>query len=525
MRIALAQFNPALGDLEGNAASMLEAAAYAHEDDVDLVVFPPHALTGWPLAGLGDHIAFLEEVRAKVDFLASEAPVAMLVAETCLYDCGELELPGTELFVLENAAANSLGCPDYPLPGETFGIDRGCDGISICLGKHFYDVSAEEGDTVLLEMCCDVFDDLEALPVARGQLERLQELARESGRYVAYLNLTGGQDSTVFAGGSCVLTPAGELIGSCSACRQEIISFDTKPLEAPEVLDAEALVQDELELIWNSAVMATRDYMNKNGFADAVIGLSGGIDSAVVAAIAADAIGGRYVHGVLMPSRYSSAGSVDDSLELARNLGIETVKIGIEEPVAAFHEALAAPCGGAVEGLAAENLQARVRAVYLMTLSNAHGWMVLNTGNKSEAAMGFSTLYGDTAGAFAPIGDLYKTQVYELARWRAAQGPSIPQACIDKAPSAELYEGARDEDRLPPYDLLDTVLAAHIEGDMGAAELKGEGFDPQLVGDVLKAVRRNEYKRRAEPIAPHFGGVALTEQRCWPITNKWCDRG
>ncbi|MGN0037919.1 MAG: NAD(+) synthase [Coriobacteriales bacterium] len=525
MRIALAQFNPALGDLEGNATDILEAAGIAQEEDVDLLVLPPHALTGWPLEGLCEHLPFLEAVRRQLQELAEQAPVALLMAETTVQEFHGLDVAATEIFVLENSMANSLGCPELALPDESFGIDFGCDGISICLEDHFEGVVAEEGDTVLLEMCCDVFDDLEALPVARGQLERLQELARESGRYVAYLNLTGGQDSTVFAGGSCVLTPAGELIGSCSACRQEIISFDTKPLDAPEVLDAEALVQDELELIWNSAVMATRDYMNKNGFADAVIGLSGGIDSAVVAAIAADAIGGRYVHGVLMPSRYSSAGSVDDSLELARNLGIETVRIGIEEPVGAFHESLAAPCGGAVEGLAAENLQARVRAVYLMTLSNAHGWMVLNTGNKSEAAMGFSTLYGDTAGAFAPIGDLYKTQVYELARWRAAQGPSIPQACIDKAPSAELYEGARDEDRLPPYDLLDTVLAAHIEGGMGAADLKGEGFDPQLVGDVLKAVRRNEYKRRAEPIAPHFGGVALTEQRCWPITNKWCDRG
>ena len=521
MRISLAQINPTLGDLEGNAASMLEAARNAREDDVDLVAFPPHALTGWPLQGLAEHPAFLEEVRTKIDFLAAEAPLAMLIAETCLCDCGEYELPGTELFVLENKTANSLGCPDYPKPGETFGIDRGCDGISISVGEHFYEPVAEESDTVLLELCCDVFDDFEALPAARGQLERLQELARESGRFVAYLNLTGGQDSAVFAGGSCVLTPEGELIASCSACRQEVVSFDTKPLEAPEPLDPAALEQDELELIWNSAVMATRDYMNKNGFADAVIGLSGGIDSAVVAAIAADAIGGQYVHGVLMSSRYSSQGSVDDALELASNLGIETVKIGIEEPVEAFHQVLAAPCGGEVSGLAAENLQARVRAVYLMELSNAHGWMVLNTGNKSEAAMGFSTLYGDTAGAFAPIGDLYKTQVYELARWRAAQGPSIPQACITKAPSAELYEGARDEDRLPPYETLDAVLAAHIEAGMGAAELKGEGFEPALVDEVLKTVARNEYKRHSEPVAPHFGGVALTEQRSWPITNRW----
>ncbi|MGN0072491.1 MAG: NAD(+) synthase [Coriobacteriales bacterium] len=525
MRIALAQFNPKLGDIESNATDILEAAAIAKEEDVDLLVMPPHALTGWPLDGLAEHPPFLDAVREQLSSIAEQAPVALLMAETTAQDFEGLDVAATELFVLENSMPNSLGCPELALPDESFGIDFGCDGISICLEDHFEEPVAEEGDTVLLELCCDTFDSPYALPAARGKLERLQELARESGRFVAYLNLTGAADATVFAGGSCVLTPAGELIGSCSACKQELISFDTKPLEEPELLDAQEQLVDETELIWNSAVMATRDYMNKNGFADAVIGLSGGIDSAVVAAIAADAIGGQYVHGVLMPSKYSSTGSVDDSVLLAANLGIETVKISIEQPVETFHQVLAAPCGGEVAGLAAENLQARIRTVYLMALSNAHGWMLLNTGNKSEAAMGFSTLYGDTAGAFAPLGELYKTQVYELARWRAAQGPSIPQACIDKEPSAELYEGARDADRLPPYELLDTVLAAHIEAGMGARELKEEGFDPKLVDRVLKTVARNEYKRRNEPIAPQLGGVALSTMRCWPVTNGWTDRG
>lgn len=525
MRIALAQFNPTLGDIESNATDILEAAGIAQEEDVDLLVLPPHALTGWPLEGLAEHLPFLDAVREQLTAIAEQAPVALLMAETCAQEFDGLDVAATEIFVLENSMANSLGCPELALPDESFGIDFGCDGISICLEDHFDEPEAEEGDTVLLEMCCDSFDDAFALPAARGKLERLQELARESGRFVAYLNLTGAADGTVFGGGSCVLTPAGELIGSCSACKQEIIAFDTKPLEEPEVLDPHEQLLDETELIWNSAVMATRDYMNKNGFADAVVGLSGGIDSAVVAAIAADAIGGQYVHGVLMPSKYSSAGSVDDSIKLAANLGIETVKIPIEDAVSCLHEVLAPACGGAVEGLAAENLQARIRTVYLMTLSNTHGWMVLNTGNKSEAAMGFSTLYGDTAGAFAPIGDLYKTQVYELARWRAAQGASIPQECIDKEPSAELYEGAKDADRLPPYEQLDAVLAAHIEAGMGAAELKAEGFDAALVERVLKTVTRNEYKRRNEPAAPHLGGIALTGQRCWPVSNGWTDRG
>lgn len=526
MRIALAQFNPKLGDIESNATEMLEAAQIAQEEyDVDIVIFPPHALTGWPLDGLADHEPFMRAVRAQVDELAQKAPLVMLLAETCLQEFDDATLPATELFVLDNASANSLGCPELSLPDESFGIDFGCDGISICLEDHFDEVVAEEGDTVLLELCADTFGEPCALPAARGRLGRLQDLAREANRFVAYLNLTGAADGEVFAGGSCVVTPAGQLIGSCSGCKQELLAFDTKPLEAPEALDLQEQLEDERSLMWSAAVMATRDYMNKNGFADCVIGLSGGIDSAVTAAIAADAIGGQYVHGVLMPSKYSSEGSVADALQLAKNLGIETVTIPIGDAVESLHGILGPACGGAVEGLAAENLQARIRTLYLMTLSNAHGWMLLNTGNKSEAAMGFSTLYGDTAGAYAPLGELYKTQVYELARWRAEQGPSIPEACITKAPSAELYEGAKDQDRLPPYDQLDALLKAHVEEGMGATELKGAGFDPAMVEQVLRTVARNEFKRRNEPVGPCLGGVALTGERSWPITNGWVDRG
>ena len=407
--------------------------------------------------------------------------------------------------------------------GEGFGIDHGCDGITIIYGSDIPTALETGEDTVVCLMAADRFADRNALPVARGEAGELAALAKATGCYVAYVNLTGAADDCVFAGGSCVFDPEGRLLDHASACNQEVISFDTKPQSELETLDAVREVSDEMELTYNACVMATRDYLAKNGFTDCVIGLSGGIDSAVVAAIAADAIGGEHVHAVLMPSPYSSEGSVNDSLELAGNMGIETVTLPIDEPMGVFHEVLGKSCGGEVSGLAAENLQARIRTVYLMTLSNAHGWMLLNTGNKSEAAMGFSTLYGDTAGAFAPVGDLYKTQVYELARWRAAQGPSIPEACITKAPSAELYPGGKDEDRLPPYDLLDMVLVNHIELGKGAAQLVDEGFDADLVKQVLSATARNEYKRRSEPIAPHLGGISLTSQRAWPITNGWID--
>lgn len=524
MRIALAQMNPTVGDLDSNAAKILEAAQFAAEDDVDLVVFPAHALTGWPLDGLAYSDAFLADVRATLEDIAEKAAAHLLLsAPRAVELCEGFAEPLEELIVVDNHALNSLGFPQVAAEDESFGVDFGCDGVSICFDDHFDEVIAEEGDTVLLEMCADTFDNPYALPAAKGELERIVELARESGRFVAYVNMTGASDATVFAGGSCIVTPQGDLIAACSSCKQEIVTFDTKPLDAPEPIDFDDAREDANELMWNALVMATRDYMNKNRFSDALVGLSGGIDSAVVAAIVADAIGGEHVHAVLMPSKYSSDGSVQDALELARNHGMETLKLPINEPVESLHQVLGAACGGAVQGLAAENLQARIRTVYLMTLSNAHGWMLLNTGNKSEAAMGFSTLYGDTAGAYAPIGDLYKTQVYELARWRAAQGPSIPEACIVKAPSAELYEGAKDSDRLPEYGLLDTVLAAHIEGEMGAAQLVEQGFEPAIVNDVLRAVQRNEYKRRMEPMAPHLGGVALNAQRSWPVTNGWVD--
>ncbi len=525
MRIALAQFNPTVGDLEGNATKILEACEYASQDDVDLVVFGAHALTGWPLDGLAYSQAFVDDARRVLEDVAQKAAAHLLISAPVLAEiCDGVFEPLEELFVVDNQMLNSLGVPAIAQPDETFGVDFGCDGVSICLDGHFDEVVAEEGDTVLLEMCADTFDDPYALPAARGKLDRLQELAVESGRFVAYVNLAGCADDTVFAGGSAVVTPQGKLLHSCSVSSQEIVTFDTKAQEGVELADVEAARQEEPALAWEALVASVRDYVGKNGFSDVVIGLSGGIDSSVVAALAADALGASHVHGVLMPSKFSSAGSVDDALELARNLGIETLKIPISQPADAFCEALAKPCGGAVSGLAAENLQARVRTVYLMTLSNSYGWMLLNTGNKSEAAMGFSTLYGDTAGAFAPIGDIYKTQVYKLARWRAAQGSSIPQACIDKAPSAELYEGAKDSDRLPEYDLLDQILAAHIEGDMSAAQLKEEGFDAAFVDQVVRSVQANEYKRRAEPVAAHLDGVSLSSQRAWPITNGWSNR-
>lgn len=525
MHAAFAQMNPTVGDLKGNAAIIVEAAEHALELDVDLLVFPPHVLTGWPLRGLADSKAFLEQTRAALDELAQNVAIPCILPVYCAAPQNEEGMQAaTEIFVLDNERANSIGMPALAEEGETFGVSAGCDGLGIACESYWpVGTTPEEGDTVLVELCADEFCDGFALPVARGKCQRLKTLAQTSGCFVMHVNLCGAADDVVFGGGSTVFAPNGDLLAACSPDHNEIIVFDTKAQENIEALDpaAEALSPEELN--WRAVTLATGDYVRKNGFTDVVIGLSGGIDSAVTAAVAVDALGAEHVHGVLMPSAYSSESSIADAAQLAQNLGIETVELPINGPVDAFHSALAQACGGEVAGLAAENLQARVRTIYLMTLSNAHGWMLLNTGNKSEAAMGFSTLYGDTAGAYAPLGELYKTQVYALARWRKEQGASIPQECIDKAPSAELYPGAKDEDRLPPYDALDAILQAHVEQGKGLEELIAAGFDAELCSSVLKAVKSAEYKRRMEPVAPRVAGASFGIDRAWPITNAWTD--
>ena len=289
------------------------------------------------------------------------------------------------------------------------------------------------------------------------------------------------------------------------------------------------------EADWNAITVCIRDYLHKNGFSDVLLGLSGGIDSAVTAALAVDAIGAEQVHGILMPGPYSSEGSVKDAEELANNLGIKTLTLPIDAPLAAFDELYSQlPDAERAPGakLARQNIQARIRTIHLMQLSNSQGWLLLNTGNKSEAAMGYSTLYGDTAGALAPLGNVYKSDVYGLARWRNERKAVIPQSSIDKQPSAELYDGQLDSDALPPYPLLDNILRLHIEEGMGvdqileyASQIPESGqFNAELVESVLDKVRAAEHKRRQEPLAPSLGYIDISNDRGWPITNGFVDK-
>ena len=524
MRIAVAQVNPRVGDLAGNAAKLLEFAKKANAQDAKLIVFGAHALTGAPLGGLVDSHAFIEDVRAQLEAFAKECPIRALISCESVVELDEDTLAVTdELFLVEKGELASLGVPALLETDVVPVVEVKDEDIAVLFDAHFESGTKINDTRVLIEMAADAFGSDTAAPAARGDLGRLSAVASDCSAFLVYVNICGAADSLVYAGNSTVTAPNGSLVHAAQIDAEDLYVFDTAPEVRPAVLGRPAVELDTCEIVWRAIVTGTRDYVRKNGFTDVVVGLSGGIDSAVVATVAVDALGAEHVHGVLMPGPYSSEHSLGDAQRLASNLGIATGEVSISTAVDLFHSTLANACGGTVDGLAAENLQARVRMICLMTISNSHGWLVLNTGNKSEAAMGFSTLYGDTAGGFAPIGDIYKTEVYELAQWRMRRGASIPQNSIDKPASAELYPDARDDDRLPPYDVLDAILEDHIENEMGAAELIKAGHDAATVREVLRKVQINEYKRRSEPPAPQVLGLSLTQGRAWPITNGWAD--
>ena len=526
MRIALAQMNSTPGDLDNNFNMALAMAHNAKAQGADLIVYNAHFLSGLPLKGLDDYEPFMDSLWMHMDALGAQMPLRALV--TCIdrltnEDGDQFFAPAALL--MEDGEIYSL-FTEAPFDDEeddeearAFEIDG--EIFVVMVESAVNENVPFDGVDVVVEMCADAITENEYSPFATGRSQRLKGVSRMGDCYTVYANMVGAADSMVFGGGSCVVDPFGRLMHSCSVSTPELFIFDTHGRKH-ELQDEASVHMSQDEFSYTALVTATRDYVRKNGFSDVVVGLSGGIDSALVAAIATDALGAEHVHGVLMPGPYSSEGSVSDSLDLARNLGISTVTLPIGEPVEAVHAQLAEACGGEVRGLAAENLQARMRMIYLMTLSNAYGWMVLNTSNKSEAAMGFSTLYGDTCGAYAPLANMYKTRVFDLARWRAAQSPSIPEAIILKPPSAELYPDAKDEDRLPPYDVLDQILQLHIEGGKSATQIAMEGFDADTVSRVLATTKANEYKRAQEPLGPLVEGEPLSGRE-WPITCGWRD--
>lgn len=589
IRVGLCQIDTVVGDVDGNVERVLAALARADDDGCDLAAFPELTLTGYPPEDLllkpafvSANLAGLERVAhagsrcvAVVGFVDVEgASRGPMVAEGLGEGLGRV---GREDAVrgarrrLRNAAAVCASgkvagvyhkrlLPNYGVFDEERWFAPGTGdllivhvagvavGISVCEDAWFRD-----GPLAGLGAAgAGLIVNLNASPYSIGRrkdrLAVLGERVSEAGCAIAYVNQVGGQDELVFDGDSLVVDADGALVAEAAQFAEDVLVVDVDvPDRAPRadgppanVVTVSGAPRDpkpralrppaprlgrEAE-VYEALTLGTRDYVRKSGFTDAVIGLSGGIDSSLVAAIASDALGPENVHGISMPSRYSSDGSTTDAEALACNLGIDLALASIEPEHAAFTDTLAGLLGAAPAGLTDENLQSRIRGVILMAVSNAHpGWIVLTTGNKSELATGYSTLYGDSAGGFAVIKDVPKTLVYELCEYRNALAGTdvIPRSVLEKPPSAELRPGQRDDQSLPSYDILDPVLARLVEEDESVADLVASGVDHELAGRVARLVDAAEYKRRQSPLGVRITARAFGRDRRMPITNRFRD--
>ncbi|TSB31645.1 NAD+ synthase [Streptomyces benahoarensis] len=577
LRVALNQIDTCVGALARNTGTLLHWTRHAAQQGAHLVAFPEMALTGYPVEDLALRPSFVEASRAALAELAGrlateglgELPVVVGHLDRC---ARELPRYGRPAGAPQNAAAVlhrgriALSFAKHHLPN--YGV---FDEFRYFVPGDTLPVVRVHGVDVALAICEDLWQDGGRVPATRAagaglllslnaspyerhkddtRLELVRRRAREAGCTTAYLAMTGGQDELVFDGDSLVVSPDGRVIArapqfteGCLLVDLELpaaaaeppsgtvgdglridhvtLSADPLPAYPPQTLGGEAERLEDLEEIYTALVVGVRAYVAKNGFHSVVLGLSGGIDSALVATLACDALGARHVHGVAMPSAYSSEHSRTDAADLARRTGLAFRTVPIGPMVDAYMESLG------LSGTAEENLQSRVRGTTLMALSNQEGHLVLAPGNKSELACGYSTLYGDSVGAFGPIKDVYKSDVYALARWRNAAAadrgrtPPIPEHTLTKPPSAELRPGQLDTDTLPDYDVLDRILARYVDGDRGRAEIVAEGFDDALVVRVLRMVDAAEYKRRQYPPGTKISAKGFGKDRRLPVTNLW----
>ena len=550
LRVALAQINPTVGDLEGNAALISKYTDQAKKAAADVIVFPEMVLTGYPVEDLAMRASFRSaSKKALTQLLTSLDP--SIVSVVGYLDESTTGAPQNNVAIIYGskiaATYTKRHLPNYGVfdefrnfvPGDSTLVIRvkGVDiGIAICedIWHSLADLAARKPGLVLVP---------NGSPYERNKddvrLALVQKRAKEIGAPLAYVNMTGGQDDLVFDGDTIVVDARGEVISRAAQFQDQLLVVDidsATQTSTPDVVISESGVEasDSLppavaarmsdnEEIWNALVMGLRDYVAKNKFRSVVVGLSGGIDSALVAAIALDALGAKCVNGVAMPSKYSSDHSVEDATAFAANTGIHFRTVEIEPMVQSFMQ------GITLKGLAAENIQARVRGTTLMGISNQEGHLVLATGNKSELAVGYSTLYGDAVGGFAPIKDIYKTDVWALATWRNAQATArgevapIPQRSIEKEPSAELRPDQQDSDSLPEYELLDQLLTRYVDGDQGSAALIAAGFDSALVMRVIAMVDKAEYKRRQYPPGTKVSARAFGKDRRLPMTSRWSE--
>ena len=550
LRLALAQINPTVGDLAGNAALITQSVDQAVAAGAHIAIFPEMVLTGYPVEDLALRPSFQVASKSALTALATQLDksivsivgyldqvdgkpqnmVAVIAGGQVKARYAKCHLPNYGVFdEFRNFVAG-----DSTLVVRIHGIDV---GIAIC-----EDLWIDGGITAqLAERTPGLVIVPNGSPYERAKddvrLALVTKRAREAKAPLAYVNMTGGQDDLVFDGDSIVVNSDGAVIARApqfedgvmivdvdvaagTSTPDVIISEDSVEIAKPSIPGIAHRLGDEEEM-WNAIVVGLRDYVRKNGFTSVLVGLSGGIDSALVAALAIDALGPDRVHGVAMPSKYSSEHSIEDAQAMAANTGLGFSIIEIQKMVDAFLKEVE------LTGLAEENVQARVRGTTLMGLSNQHGHLVLATGNKSELACGYSTLYGDAVGGYAPIKDIYKTDVWALSRWRnqvaadAGEVPPIPERSITKEPSAELRPDQKDSDSLPEYEVLDKVLKAYVDDDLGRDALIAAGFDKALVMRVISMVDRAEYKRRQYPPGTKVSKRAFGKDRRLPMTSKW----
>jgi NAD+ synthase (glutamine-hydrolysing) len=538
----MAQINPTVGDLAGNSTQILEKVQQAQDFGSNLVLFPELALTGYPIEDLALSKDFLNDSGKALDALAQELSkrgqghIRVVVGHPALaksptswaigQNCASLIFDGK---VQASYAKHHL--PNYSVfdeyrvfvPGDqllTFEVNGLRFATVICediwqSGGPVSQIASHNVDLTLV---------LNGSPFERSKtdtrLELVSELASKQSTAVAYVNLVGGQDDLVFDGNSFLIDAGGKEIARAKQFDTDLLVVEIESKNSIKPVTESTSTQTDLAQVWNALVLGVRDYVRKNGFKSVVLGLSGGIDSAVCASIAVDAIGAKNVFGVSLPSKYSSDHSLSDAALLARNTGLVYSTELIEPYVEKFVEKLK------LQGLAAENLQARIRAVVLMAKSNTDGHLLLSTGNKTELAVGYSTIYGDAAGGYAPIKDVEKTLVWDLARYRnesaTKQGatPPIPEASISKPPSAELRPDQLDQDSLPDYAVLDRILELHIEQRKSESEIIAQGLDATTVESVIRLVSISEWKRRQSAIGPRITKLAFGRERRLPIT-RW----
>jgi NAD+ synthase/NAD+ synthase (glutamine-hydrolysing) len=543
MKIALAQFNPTVGDFAGNSARILSLAAQAKQLGAELAVFSELCLCGYFPQDLLERPSFIDRNQKELKALAKQLPLPSIVGYVGRLNNGKGKSIANKAALICGGRVvfeqSKMLLPTYDVFDESryfqpadrqsvYGLGNEQLGITVCedvwneegfWAKPLYDRDPvaeiiKQGTTVLLNISASPY----TIDKRTLRFDMLRSIAVNQQCPVVYVNQYGGNDSLIFDGASLALTADGKVAAQAKAFEEDLVMFDTVTNQG----DIHEQPREEIDYAYRAIVTGTRDYVRKCGFQKVIVALSGGIDSAVVAAVAVDALGADNVLGVSMPSQFSSEGSKTDAQALAKNLGIKIITLPISDVFEAYTKALAPAFADRQPDVTEENIQARIRGNYMMAISNKFGSMVLSTGNKSELAVGYCTLYGDMAGGLAVISDVPKLMVYELARWINRERELIPRSTIEKAPSAELRPNQKDEDSLPPYDVLDRILKAYIEDLHSPQEIADHyGFDLKLVQEIALRVDRNEYKRKQAAPGLKITSRAFGFGRPFPIAQKF----